>query len=166
MKKLLGISALLIALALPAAAQYGRSGHLSPEDQQRFDNYYSKWQNDMRRNDRDDVRSDEQHMQDIMARYGIPQDVPYDRIASGGGNGYGRDRDRDDDRDRGYGDHEGRLSAQDQQQFDRYYSKWLKDTRKNDRDDVRSDERHMQEIMGRYNIPPDVPFDRIASQER
>src|SRR5690349_21711038 len=147
MRMVFVFSALLIALALPAAAQYGRGGRLSPEDQQRFDNYYAKWQNDMRRNDRDDVRSDEGHMQDIMARYGIPRDVPYDRIASGGGYGYGHDRDRDDDRDRdqdrdrGYGyDHrEGRLSPQDQQQFDRYYSKWLNDTRKNDRDDIRSD---------------------------
>ena len=55
MKMVFVFSALLIALALPAAAQYGRGGRLSPEDQQRFDNYYAKWQNDMRRNDRDDV---------------------------------------------------------------------------------------------------------------
>ena len=171
MKNLIVGFVLLAGLALPALAQYGRQGRLPADDQQRFDQYYSKWQNDTRRNDRDDVRSDERHMQDIMSRNGIPPDVPYDRIASGGGYGYGdrdrdRDGDRDRDRDRGDGYGSARLSPQDQQDFDNYYSKWMNDTRRNDRDDIREDERHMQDIMSRNRIPTDVPYDQIATQGR
>src|SRR5262249_843367 len=55
------------------------------------------------------------------------------------------------------------LSADDQREFDSYYKKWVDDTRRNDRDDIASDVRHMQEIMARHNIPSDVPFDRVAS---
>jgi len=168
MKSLLFL-ALLAGLALPAFAQYDRQGRLPADDQQRFDQYYSKWQNDTRKNDRDDVRSDERHMQDIMSRNGIPPDVPYDRIASGAGYGSGdrdddRDGDHDRDRDHGYG--YARLSPEDQQQFDNYYSKWMNDTRRNDRDDVREDERHMQDIMNRNRIPADVPYDQLATQGR
>ena len=57
----------------------------------------------------------------------------------------------------------GRLSADDQREFDKYYKKWVDDTRRNDRDDIASDLRHMQEIMAHNNIPSDVPFDRVAS---
>ena len=57
----------------------------------------------------------------------------------------------------------GRLSADDQKEFDKYYKKWVDDTRRNDRDDIASDVRHMQDIMVRNQIPSDVPFDRIAS---
>ena len=133
MTKLLGFSILLAALALPAFGQY-RSDRLSPQDQQQFDKYYQKWVDDTRKNDRDDIRKDEQHMQDIMRRYDIPADVPYDRIASGG-SAYEGDRDRD----RGYYGNtqnwQGRLSPGDQQEFDKVYSKWQKDQR-SDRDDL------------------------------
>jgi len=160
MTKLLGLSILLAALALPAFGQY-RSNRLSPEDQQQFDKYYKKWVDDSRKNDRDDIRKDEQHMQDIMGRYDIPADVPYDRIASSA-SGYG-------DGDQGYYGNahswQGRLSPGDQQEFDKTYSKWLNDQRK-DRDDLPKDERKMRDIMSRYNIPLDVPFDAIASPGR
>lgn len=167
MRSLLGFSLLAAVLALPAFAQY-QPNRLPPQDQKQFDNYYQKWTNDTRRNDRDDIRKDEQRMQEIMRRDGIPPDMPYDRIASGG-QYYDRDRDdRDHDRDRGaygngYADWRGRMSPGDQQQFDNVYSKWLQDQRK-DRDDIPKDERKMRDIMGRYNIPPDVPFGEIASQ--
>jgi len=164
MGKFLGFAILLMAMSFPALAQY-QSNRLSPQDQSQFDNYYQKWVNDSRRNDRDDIRKDEQHMQDIMSRYNIPPDVPYDRIASGG-YAEGRDHDRDD-RDRQYGNREDRwqtrLSPQDQQEFDKVYSKWVRDQR-GDRDDVPKDERKMQDIMSRYNIPSNVPYDAIASQ--
>ncbi len=167
--KILAISVLLAAMALPALAQEQR---LSPDDQRSFDNYYQKWVNDSQRNDRDDIRRDEQRMQDIMQRYNIPQDVPYDRIASAGqGYGNGREGDRDRDRDNdGYGqrrdyDRGGpQLAPADQQRFDSIYSKWLNDTRRNDRDDIRKDERKMRDIMVRYNISPDTPFDAVASR--
>ena len=61
----------------------------------------------------------------------------------------------------GYG--QTRLSADDQREFDKAYEKWEKDTRKHDGDDIRKDERKMQDIMARYNIPRDVTYDQIAS---
>ena len=56
------------------------------------------------------------------------------------------------------------LSPDYQHEFDRAYEKWVKDTRnKSHRDDIYKDERKMQYIMARYNIPRDVPDDRVAS---
>ena len=40
------------------------------------------------------------------------------------------------------------------------------DTRKNDRDDIAKDEQKMNEILARYNIPRDVPYDVLASGNR
>jgi hypothetical protein len=37
--------------------------------------------------------------------------------------------------------------------------------RKNDRDDIDKDVRHLQDIMARYSIPASIPFDQIASPE-
>jgi hypothetical protein len=147
MKKLLGALGILIsALTLSVLAQRP----LSPYDQREFDKYYTKWVNDTRRNDRDDIAKDVGHMQEIMARNHISADVPFDRIASTG-NAYAVD------------DYRGRLSTDEQREFDKYYTKWVNDTRKNDRDDIAKDVRRMQEIMARQNIPANVPFDQIAS---
>ena len=56
-----------------------------------------------------------------------------------------------------------RLSPNDQHEFDKYDTKWVNDTRKNDRDDLARDVGRMQEIMERNHIPADVPFDQLAS---
>ena len=57
MKKLLGALGILIAaLTLSAFAQ--GPGRLSPDDQREFDKYYTKWVNDTRKNDRDDIAKD------------------------------------------------------------------------------------------------------------
>src|SRR2546430_14899697 len=58
-----------------------------------------------------------------------------------------------------------RLSAEDQKKFDKHYSNWVNDTRKNDRDDIAKDVHEMQEIMAKNNIPANVPYDQIASTE-
>ena len=151
MKKLLGALGILIAaLTLSALAQ--GPGRLSPDDQREFDKYYTKWVNDTRRNDRDDIAKEVGHMQEIMNRNHIPADVSFDRIASTG-NAYAVD------------DYRSRLSTDEQREFDKYYTKWVNDTRKNDRDDIAKDVRRMQEIMARNNIPANVPFDRIASPD-
>ena len=73
-------------------------------------------------------------MQEIMNRNHIPADVSFDRIASPG-SAYAVE------------DYRGRLSSDEQREFDKYYTKWVNDTRKNDRDDISKDVRHMQEIM-------------------
>jgi hypothetical protein len=148
MTRILQMMALLSALlVLPAVCQ---SGRLSPDDQKDFDKAYTKWVNDTRKNDRDDIAKDVRKMQEIMARGGIPANVPYDRIASTG-NAYPA---------RSYAR---QLPADDQKEFDKAYTKWVNDTRKNDRDDIGKDVRKMQEIMARNNIPVDVPFDQVAS---
>ena len=148
MKTFFVTTALLAAFMLPAYAQ--GSGRLPGDDQREFDKYYTKWINDTRKNDRDDIAKDVRHMQQIMGRNGIPANVPFDQVASTG-NAYPS---------RSY---QSRLSPDDQREFDKIYSKWVNDTRKNDRDDVARDVRRMQDIMARNNIPPDVPFDQVAS---
>jgi hypothetical protein len=149
MKVFLCMFGLLLAAFMLSAFAQGQS-RLSPEDQREFDKYYTKWVNDTRKNDRDDIAKDVGRMQEIMGRNHISADVAFDQLASTG-NAYGA---------RVY---QGRLSADEQRDFDKYYTKWVNDTRKNDRDDIAKDIRHMQQIMARKNIPANVPFDQIAS---
>src|SRR6266571_2987092 len=162
-----GTIMLVSILALSAMAQYSQPGYgqyparvygqwqgrLSPEDQRDFDKYYAKWVDDTRKNDQDDIGKDTRHMQEIMARNGIPPDVPFEQIASVGhsAGSYGGSR------------WEGRLTPEDQREFDKDYAKWVNDTRKNDRDDIDKDARKMQDIMARNSIPSNVPFSQIAS---
>src|ERR1700704_6645710 len=101
MKKLLGIMALLLAIALPVFAQGRR---LADDDQRRFDSYFSRWQEYRRTNNRDEMISMERRMQDVYQHYGIPSSTPFERIASGGQRDYRWDRDSDRDWDR---DHDG-----------------------------------------------------------
>jgi hypothetical protein len=61
---------------------------------------------------------------------------------------------------------QGRLSPDDQKKFDKAYEKFQKDRAKHDRDDIAKDETRMNEIMARYNIPRDVPYDVLASANR
>src|SRR5205809_904250 len=108
MKKLFAVSALLFALFVPVLAQAQRQ--LSPEDQRRFDSYYSRWQEYRRTNNRDEAASMEKRMGDVYAHYAIPSDTPYWQVASNGhsdSDGDWDDRDRDGDRDRDRdGDHD------------------------------------------------------------
>jgi hypothetical protein len=84
MKKLFGVSVLLLAVALPAVSQAVR---LSLSDQQRFDSYYSRWQQYRATNNASQVVSMEKRMQDVYSHYGIPPNTPYGRVASSGGAG-------------------------------------------------------------------------------
>src|SRR6266403_1347477 len=118
MKKFLATFALLLAFTLPGFAQ--GQVRLSAEDQKKFDKHYSKWVNDTRKNDRDDIAKDVHEMQEIMARNNIPANVPFEQIASTGypGNGYPSAASPVNSR------WQSRLSPDDQRDFDRYYSKW------------------------------------------
>jgi hypothetical protein len=153
---------------------YGQPARLSPDDQQKFDNYYQKWMDANRKSDRDDIDKNARHMQDIMAHYNIPPNVPFGQIASNSGNGgYGYQNNgaygypgNGYPQNGAYGypaNSQSRLSPDDQRKFDDYYRKWMDASRKNDSDDIQSNARHMQDIMAHYNIPPNVPFDQIAS---
>ncbi len=183
MRYLFVLLAVLLCLVVTAPAQvqpqypngvYGQPqgwhGVLSPQDQQQFDKYYAKWVDATRKNDQDDISGNARHMQDIMARYNIPSGVSFDQIASNPAPGaypaypngtaypypngtYGAYP--------AYG--QTRLSPDDQRNFDKYYTKWVDAQRKNDQDDVADNARKMQEIMARYNIPPNAPFAAIAT---
>src|SRR6478609_7142026 len=100
MKRAFALSALILLLLAPVFAQRGRR-QLSPDDQGRFDSYFSRWQDYQRTNNAGESRSMEKRMQSIYQRYGIPLNTPYRDVASNAGGGGGRDQwDRDRDRDR------------------------------------------------------------------
>jgi len=156
MKRLIGTFALLVAIGIPAVAQMQR---MPLDDQDRFNSYYSRWLQYKQTNNRDDMISMEQRMQDLMAKYGMPSNTPYDEVATQAGYP-GPDRNYD----RGYaGSWQGRMSPDDQHHFNREYQKWQESMAKNDRDDIEKHARKMEEIMARYNIPPNAPFDNIAT---
>ena len=131
-------------------------GVLSAEDQKEFDEQYERWQKANADNDRDDIDEHARKMQDIMARYRIPADTSFDLIASSTG------ATRQDD----IRQYQGRFSKEDQKRFDEAYEDWVEHRRNNDRDDIAKDEGKMLEIMSRYNIPRDVPYDALSSGAR
>src|SRR5579872_6204686 len=143
MTKFLGSLIVLAALALPGLVQAQQQ--MSPDDQQKFDNYYSRWQQDRQTGDRDDMVSSEHHMQDLMNKYSIPADTPYDQVASQNAPGY-ENRPYDN---RGYTN---QLPGDDQNKFNKEYTKWQQANAKNDRDDIDKHARNMEELMQRNNI--------------
>jgi hypothetical protein len=158
MNKLFACLIVLGAMALPAVAQ---SQRMSPDDQQKFDNYYSRWIQDRQNGDRDDLVSSEHHMQDLMNKYAIPADTPYDQVASQNAPGFNQPT--YDNRSYGNAGYSGQLSGGDQDKFNKEYTKWQQANAKNDRDDINEHARKMEEIMSRYNIPPNTPFNEIAT---
>src|SRR5207247_11195712 len=115
--------------AYPNGAYPRWQGRLSPEDQREFDKDYAKWVNDMRKNDRDDIRKDARTMQDIMRRNSIPSNVPFSQIASNGyaaanGSPVGCPTN---------GGWAGRLTREDQEDFDQHYSRWVTAPRRDER---------------------------------
>jgi hypothetical protein len=163
MKQLLGSLIVLAALALPALAQ---APQMSPDDQQKFDNYYSRWVQDKQNGDRDDMVSSEHHMQDLMNKYAIPADTPYEQVVSQNNPGYynrGYDNRPYDNRqydNRGYAN---QLQGDDQNKFNKEYTKWQEANAKNDRDDIDKHARNMEQIMQRNGVPPNTPFASIAT---
>jgi len=95
-------------------------------------------------------------MEQIMQRDGIPPNTPFASIATT--NGYGQ---RYDVRQ-----YQGRFTPDDQKKFDKAYEKWRSDRAKHDRDDYAKDEGKLQEIMAKYSIPRDVPYDVLVSGNR
>ncbi len=56
-----------------------------------------------------------------------------------------------------------RLSLNDQRRFDSYYSRWQDYRRTNNRGQVVSMERRMQDVYAHYGIPGNTPYSRVAS---
>jgi hypothetical protein len=165
------LSVLVAGAAANAQPQYppgyygqpaGWHGVLSPDDQKQFDKAYSKWLDASRKNDPDDISKNARHMEEIMARYNIPSNTPFDQIASVPAPGGYAAYPNGPYANPAYG-WQGRLSPDDQRDFDKDYSKWLDAQRKNDQDDITKNANNMEQIMARYNIPPNVPFAAIAS---
>jgi hypothetical protein len=176
MKRLFASLIVLFAVALPSLSHAQQ--RLSPDDQSRFDSYFSRWQEDRRTNNHDETVSMEKRMLDIYSHYGIPADTPFERVASNGE--YGRrdhegdrdhdrhdnhdaDRDHEHDRDHDRARWRAQLTPRDQSRFDSYYSRWLSYRDTNNQSQMSSMESRMRNIMASYRIPPDVPFDEIAS---
>ncbi len=164
------LSVVLTPLPAHAQAQYpngyyaqpqGWHGVLSPQDQQQFDKYYSKWVDATRKNDQDDIAGNARHMQEIMMRYNIPANVAFDQVASNPVSPNAAYQGAYPGTYPAYG--QARLSPEDQKNFDKDYSKWVEAQRKGDQDDVDNNARKLQEIMARYNIPSTVPFETIAT---
>lgn len=168
----IALSVCLTLAAFPSAAQaqaYGQPqgwhGVLSASDQQDFDRDYAKWVSATRRQDTDDISSNAQKMESIMSRYNIPSGVPFDQVASTATyNVYPNQAYPASAYAQGYPAYgQARLSADDQNKFDKEYSKWVDAQRKGDSDDVSKHARNMEAIMARYNIPSNVPFQTIAT---
>ncbi len=138
--------------------RYGRwQGQMSPEDQAKFNKEYAKWQDASAKADRDDIDKHAREMHKIMERNNISPETPFDALATAGP-GYARPYD--------FRQYQGKFSDEDQKKFDKAYEHWMNDRQRGDRDDVAKDEGKMQELMARYNIPRDVPYDRLASGGR
>lgn len=151
MKKLILTVLFVSLLGMPALAQW-QQWRLSSDDQQRFDSYFSRWQENRQRNDRGEILSMEKRMQDVYAHYNIPGNTPFWRVASNGR--AGRDQWR------------GRLSARDQERFDSYFSRWQEYKGANNRGETRSMEKRMQDVYAHYRIPAETPFFWVASNVR
>jgi len=145
MKKLFGTLFLLFAFALPTLAQ----PRLSPDDQRRFDSYYSRWQDYQQRNNVSEMQSMQKRMLDVYAHYGIPPQTPFWRVASSA---------------RGEHDRwQRRLNPNDQARFDSYFSRWQQYRRTNNREQIASMEKRMQDVYAQYRIPANTPYWFVAS---
>lgn len=167
MKKLFGIL-FLLAVSLPALAQSG----LSQRDQQRFDSYYTRWQQYRQINDRDQIVSMEKRMLDVYAHYGIPSQTPFWRIATNGHDEArveerreARHEERQEARQQERPHWRERLSNEDRDRFDSLFMRWREARENRDYEHAERLQYHMSEIMERNQIPREVRFEEVASRQ-
>lgn len=127
---------------------------LSRVDQQQFDNFYQQWLNYERLGNREDILRMQGKMQAIMAHYDIPQSVPYAALATTASGKYGGGL---------VNMWAGRLTLEDQEQFDEDYKNWIEARRADDHKQILAAQVGMEDIMHRYNVPPGVTFEQLAS---
>jgi hypothetical protein len=165
MKKILGIL-FLLAVSLPALAQ----PRLSERDQQRFDSYYTRWQQYRQVNDRNQTISMEKRMLDVYMRYGIPAQTPFWRVATNGHDEAREERrearheERQEARQEERPHWRERLSNEDRARFDSLFARWRAAREHRDYDDAERLQHHMREIMERNQIPHEVRFEEVASR--
>jgi hypothetical protein len=159
MNRLCVVLALAVVLVVPmfAAGQtysgqrhtYGATYNLSTDDQRRFDSYYGRWLEYSRTNNREETASMERRMHEIMARYNIPANTPFARVASPNAGGAWQRPSIP------------QFSPEDQRRFRSYYERWQRYKQTNNRGEVASMERRMQEVMSHYNVPAGVTYDDV-----
>ena len=128
-------------------------GKLRPDDQKRFDDYYTKWLHDRERKDTGEVASMEDRMLDVYVHAGIPSNVPYDLVASPNVALPMT----------GYQNWQGRLRPDDQKRFDSYYTRWMEYRAKRDKSQIDSMQGRMLDVYAHNNVPLTTPYEFIAS---
>ena len=129
-------------------ARQGQS-HLTVEDQQRFDSYYSRWLAARRTGNRSETGSMEERMRDLMGRNSIPLSVQFSQIASESAGRYSRPNIP-------------RFSGRDASDFRSYYARWQDYKRTNNRKQVASMEERMRKVMADHNVPNDASYEDVV----
>jgi len=130
-------------------ARQGQS-HLTVEDQQRFDSYYSRWLTARRSGNRSETGSMEERMRDLMGRNSIPLSVQFSQIASESAGRYSQPNIP-------------RFSGKDASDFRAYYARWQDYKRTNNRDQVASMEERMRKVMTDHNVPNDASYEDVVN---
>ena len=129
-------------------ARLGQS-HLTVEDQQRFDSYYSRWLTARRTGNRSETGSMEERMRDLMGRNSIPLSVQFSQIASESAGRYSRPNIP-------------RFSGRDASDFRSYYARWQDYKRTNNREQVASMEERMRKVMIDHNVPSNASYEDVV----
>jgi hypothetical protein len=124
--------------------------HLSVEDQQRFDSYYSRWLTATRTGNRREIGSTEERMRDLMGRYSIPLNTQFSEIASDSAARYSRPNIP-------------RFSGRDASDFRSYYSRWQGYKRTNSRGEVASMEERMRKVMADHSVPNNASYEDVMN---
>jgi len=124
--------------------------HLTVEDQQRFDSYYSRWLTARRTGNRSETGSMEERMRDLMGRNSIPLTVQFSQIASESSGRYSQPNIP-------------RFSGKDASDFRAYYARWQEYRRTNNREQVASMEERMRKVMTDHNVPNNASYEDVVN---
>lgn len=69
-------------VALPMTGYQNWQGRVRPDDQKRFDSYFTRWMEYRSKKDRDQIASMQGRMLDVYAHNNIPMTTPYELVAS------------------------------------------------------------------------------------
>jgi hypothetical protein len=124
--------------------------HLTGEDQQRFDSYYSRWLTARRTGNRSETGSMEERMRDLMGRNSIPLSVQFSQIASESAGRYSQPN-------------ISRFSGRDASDFRSYYARWQDYKRTNNREQVASMEERMRKVMADHHVPNHASYEDVMN---
>ena len=164
MKKIFGIL-FLLAVSLPALAQ----PRLSDRDQQRFDSYYTRWQQYRQVNDRGKLSAWKNACLMCMRITEFRRRRHSWRVATNGHDevrAEARHEERQEARHEERVQWRERLSNEDRAHFDNLFMRWKEAREHRDYDDAERLQHHMREIMERNQIPHEVPVRRSCLTTR